>query len=455
MNNRLARFSEISSSIIHTLRLERFEGTVAVNIVSFGFNILTSVIAARLLGPQGRGELAAIQNWTFFAVSFGLLGIPHAAAYYAGKNSAQAGTIFATAQVFLLLLAIPVYAVTYALIPRLLSVQSISVIQNARIFLLLVFIQFGGYLPYFVLRGLGKLGAWNAVRMQFPILWLMIFIIGYLSGQLSASFVAQGYLIAMIFHCATWMAVMFLSVRGTYRPHFGFLPSFLRYGLPSMLSNVPRELNLRADQLLMAAFLPPQTLGLYVVAAAWGGLSTPIMSSFAQTVFPRLAALNNMQEQREFLQRTMHMSTLVGVLLGCLTMVLTPFVVPIVYGLDFKEAIPAACILTLAGFVSNLNSIIEESFRGIGMPKWPMVAEIMGLVCTVSLLLLLLPRYGLVGAAIASLGSYTFVFLFFLVLLNRVMGLSLVSSVIPTWRDVKILREYITSHGLNIDFSKR
>jgi O-antigen/teichoic acid export membrane protein len=47
--------------------------------------------------------------------------------------------------------------------------------------------------------------------------------------------------------------------------------------------------------------------------------------------------------------------------------------------------------------------------RAIGRPGVPAIAEGIGLVATVALLLLLLPALGIVGAAIASLAAYSVV----------------------------------------------
>ncbi len=425
-------------------KLGGLRGTVFTNFASLGLNSLTSVVAARLLGPEGRGELAAIQNLAIFAISFGTLGIPTATAYYAGKFPERANTISLTSQVFLLLLSVPVYVCIWFLAPQLLRSQSEYVIRSARIFLILIFIQFAGCLPYSVLRGLGKLTTWNIVRVQFSVLWLSVFVIGYISGRISALFVAYGYLVAMLFHNITWMLAMAFTVKGPYQLDLKLLPGILRYGLPSMLTGVPRELNLRIDQLLMATFLPSETLGLYVVAVAWSGLLSPVMGSFAQIAFPHLAALREGQDQKDFLQCTLRKSVLIGVLFGIPLTVASVMVIPAVYGVVFRASVPAAMVLVCASFVSNLNNILGESFRGLGMPKWPMLAETVGLVSTIGSLLLLLPRYGLLGAAIASLISYSIVFAIFVVLLRCKVALSFVSTFIPGEQEMRMLCGYLT-----------
>jgi O-antigen/teichoic acid export membrane protein len=425
-------------------KLDGLRGTAVTNFVSLGLNTLASVIAARLLGPEGRGELAAIQNLAFFAVSFGILGIPTAAAYYAGKSPKRVNTIFLTAQAFLLLLSIPVYVCMYFLAPQLLLSQSEYVIHGARIFLILIFIQFAGCLPYAMLRGLGKLAIWNSMRVQFSVLWLSVFVAGYLSGRVSVLFVVYGYLAAMLFHNITWILAMVSAAKGPYQLDWGLLPDLLRYGLPSMLTSVPRELNLRVDQLLMAAVLPPESLGLYVVAVAWSGLLSPAMISFAQIAFPHLTALRDVKAQRDFLQGTLRKSVLIGALMGIPMMFASYTVITTVYGAAFKASVPASVILVCASFISNLNNILGESFRGLGMPKWPMVAEIVGLIGAIGSLSFLLPHYGLIGAAMASLISYSIVFVIFVVLLGRKMALSFVPTFIPGEQEIRMLHGYLT-----------
>ena len=57
-------------------------------------------------------------------------------------------------------------------------------------------------------------------------------------------------------------------------------------GLPSMLNVLPQTLNLRLDQMLMTAALEPALLGLYVVAVAWSGILSPLVSAVGRVVPP-------------------------------------------------------------------------------------------------------------------------------------------------------------------------
>ena len=71
--------------------------TAFVNVLITLIGLVTGTLLARLLGPQGRGELAAIQGWPTYLVGFAMVGLPHALTYFCGRNPLQSGALLATA----------------------------------------------------------------------------------------------------------------------------------------------------------------------------------------------------------------------------------------------------------------------------------------------------------------------------------------------------------------------
>ena len=65
--------------------------TGATNVAIAAMGIVTGVVAARLLGPRGRGELVAIQTWPLFIAGIAMLGTPEALAYYSARSPTDAG----------------------------------------------------------------------------------------------------------------------------------------------------------------------------------------------------------------------------------------------------------------------------------------------------------------------------------------------------------------------------
>ena len=259
--------------------------TAAVNIAATLLGLLTGVLLARILGPEGRGALAAIQNPATILFGVGALGITTAAAYFSGRDSNLAGRLMTTALVALLLWSIPLVAIVYLLMPFLLNAQSSSVIHYAQIYLLIVPIQFAAGAPLWVLQGLGEFKLWNIMRFQAPVAWLVVIGLTWVLGMVTVGAISLFYLAAMFCVACVFVVLGLRRVPPPHRPELARLPGLLRYGLPTSLTTVPQQLNLRLDQLLMATFLPADTLGLYVVAVAWSGAFSALLTSVSQVVF--------------------------------------------------------------------------------------------------------------------------------------------------------------------------
>ena len=127
--------------------------TLACNALLTGVGLVTGILAARLLGPQGRGELAAIQTWPTNFAYLGMLGVADATVYFTAREPRQAGKYLSSATVLTLLLALPTGALAYTLMPLLLAAQSAQVIHAARRYILLIPLMALVTAPFSALRG--------------------------------------------------------------------------------------------------------------------------------------------------------------------------------------------------------------------------------------------------------------------------------------------------------------
>ena len=160
-----------SSSLVGSLLV-----TFAVNACLALLGLVTGVLVARLLGPQGRGELAAIQTWPTNIASLAMLGLAEATVYFSAREPRQAGRHLSSAIALALLLSPPVGLIAYLLMPVLLSAQSVHVIQAARWYLLLIPVMALVGMPFNALRGRSDFLIWNALRLTPNIGWLIVLI---------------------------------------------------------------------------------------------------------------------------------------------------------------------------------------------------------------------------------------------------------------------------------------
>jgi O-antigen/teichoic acid export membrane protein len=198
-------------------------------------------------------------------------------------------------------------------------------------------------------------------------------------------------------------------------------------------------LNLRLDQMLMAALLPAHTLGLYVVAVTWSNAVAPFPNALANVLFPQTAAQIVPEDRHRVFAKGIRLAVLSTLSVAAVVVVVTPWVLPLLFGAAFAAAIPAALIMVGASAIAAVNMVLEEGLRGLGRPVAVLWAELCGLAVTVVALLILLRPLGIVGAALASVCGYSAV-LVTLVLVSRTLThyppLSLLR---PGWAEIEQL----------------
>src|SRR5262245_53450513 len=215
--------------------------TSGSNILLALLGVVTGALAARLLGPDGRGQLAAIQMWPNFLAAIANLGLPEAIVYFSARSRTNSGRYLSSALMLNLLLCAAFMVIGYLVLPVVLPAQSLAVIAAARWYLLLLPIQ-ALYLPQHVFRGLSDFTAWNAVRFIAAFGWLGVLTFGALSGRAAPSFVALTYLAVLTVIAVPLLVLTVRRVPGPYRPAVSEWTPMLRFGLPSVTSGIPRML---------------------------------------------------------------------------------------------------------------------------------------------------------------------------------------------------------------------
>lgn len=436
-----ARTSPFSS---HVLR------STATNIILLSFGVATGLLAARLLGPRGRGQLAAIMNWQILAGGIAALGLPDAIVYFTARSPGDAARHLGTAVMLALGLAIPITAVVWVALPLLLSAQPATVVHAARLYALSIPIEALWALPDRTLRGQRDFVRWNALRVVPPTLYLAALAVAAATGRHNATSVALAYLVCRTAMLPAVLAWVQHRARGHLRGDRRMARPMIRYGIPSMLSVLPSSLNFNLDQLIMAGFLPARTLGFYVIGVTWSNMTNPLALAFSSVLFPRIAADQDERSQIRSYAQGARIGLLSSVVLSAVFLPLTPFVLPLFFGSSFAPAVPAAMVLVGSSVFTGWNFVLEEGLRGLGRPSTVLWSEAAGLIATVVALAALLGPFDLMGAAIASVAGYATVTGNLLIRGRRATGLRVADMTLPKRDDLRLvaieLRGRLTLH---------
>jgi antigen flippase len=406
--------------------------TVATNSGLAAIAVATGVIAPRLLGPSGEGELTAIQTWPLILGTLAMLGLDSALVYFVAREPENGKQLTTTAMLIGLLSSLLVGAIAWFALPFLLSAQQPDVISAARVFLLIgvAFAVVG--IPHGSLRAAHSFAMWNLFRFAPALAWLGILCASCILKTAHPIPLSRWYLGA-IFCCGLPIVIVVnRRLQGRSRPDRRLAGKMLRFGLPSAVTSLPQTINLRFDQLLIIVFLPARSLGFYVVAVAWSGGVAPLLSSIGSVLFPHVSAEPDTCRRGQLLATALQGGTVVAAMTSLPFILLAPVALPLVFGARYAPSIPSALVLVPAGAILAWAGIAEEGLRGLGHPTIVLVAESVAAVVTIASLPVLLHFFGIMGAAVASLLGYTTIAVFAASAISRSTQLPLHQLMVPS-----------------------
>jgi O-antigen/teichoic acid export membrane protein len=409
------------------------KSTFTTNMALAGLAVATGIISARLLRPAGEGELAAIQTWPFLLGTLAMLGLDSALVYFISLYPEKGKQLTSTAVVVGLLSSLVVGAAAWFVLPFVLSAQQPQVISAARTFLFIGGIYAIVGIPHGSLRGANSFTAWNLFRIVPGLAWLCVLLISWLLGSAHAVPLSRWYLVGTFICGLPFLIIVNRRLKGSLKPSAELVPEMLRFGLPSAVTSIPLNLNLQFDQMLIIAFLPARSLGLYVVAVSWSGGVAPLLSAMGSVLFPHVSAERDTDRQAHLLAMALQRGLVVAVATALVFMLFAPFGLPMVFGSSFAPSTPCALLLVPAGAILAWARIAEAGLQGLGRPSVVLMAEGAAAVVTVATLPILLHISGILGAAVASLLGYSTVAVFAVVAVSRCTRQTIWSMVIPTW----------------------
>jgi len=193
--------------------------------------------------------------------------------------------------------------------------------------------------------------------------------------------------------------------RGWHRPSWSLGRTIAGYGLRGQLGGLLSLVNLRLDVAILGALAGPAVLGVYSIASKYAELLRLPGLAVNYVLYPSFArggATDARTRTRALLPRAAGLNAL-----GALPLAIAAApLLPLVYGRDFTGAVHPAWILLFGLLGEGIAGLIGAYLYGVGRPGLNSVAIGAGVVVTVVLDLLLIPRYGAVGAAVASALAY-------------------------------------------------
>jgi len=213
------------------------------------------------------------------------------------------------------------------------------------------------------------------------------------------------------------------------------------FALPCYLSNLAQFLNYRLDVFIVSLFAGAASLGRYTLAVSLAQLLWLMSNSFASVLLPKVAASNDLSETARHTSRVARLSFWAS-LVGAIGLGLFAWqAIPVFYGEAFRPSV-AALWYVLPGIVAfSIVNVLAAHLAGIGKPRLNLFVSLGSLVVTITLDLILIPRFDISGAAIATTASYSVSALLTIFLFVRKTHVPVREILFPTAEDFKLIMQ--------------
>jgi O-antigen/teichoic acid export membrane protein len=371
----------------------------------------------------------------------GLFGLPGAVNYFAGRGASMKSLIRATYASTAVLSVLLVGVVWFSLPVLETSILRAAPDNLVRVILLAVplgiLTTFGGSLLY----GRQAVRVYNLIQISLAAvsLILVVVLVWFLRLGVNGA-VAGAVAITVLTAVAVMVAVHRLGRSSPGGPHssLGGMASYAARLYPSSLSGY---FVYRADTYIIQALMlgPQAALGLYSMAVTMAELVFYVPDSITTIFLPRVAG-STLEEANRLVGRVGRLTTLLTIAVA-LALIPAAFLGIHLILPKFVDCLPAFVVL-LPGVISlSVAKVMTSYVNGRGRPGLVAIGTVASLVLNVALNLVLIPRFGIGGASLSSLISYTFQAGMAVIFASRLSGQSALSLFVPGTGEIRLLVE--------------
>jgi len=376
-------------------------------LVRMGVGLVVGVWIARYLGPEGYGLLSFAGSYVMLFSALALFGLEALVVRELVNDAANRAAILGTS--FLIRLASGVLA-------YLLAVATILVLRPGDSLALLLVALLGSSL-LFQASEVVDLWFQSRVASRYTVMVrIAAFLVSsaaklacVLAGASLTAIAIATAVEALLVACGLVFVYLRKAERlSSWRWDGVRFRSLVRSAIPMVLSGVVLMIYLRIDQVMLGALTSEAEVGFYAAAVRISEVWYFVPAAIVSSLFPRIVELRASDQSlfEQQLQRLYNLLAFLGYAVALPVTLLAPWLVQLLFGSAYQPAAPLLAVLIWAGLFANLTVARNAHFIALDWGRAQLWTASAGAIANILLNLLLIPRYGAMGAAGATCLSY-------------------------------------------------
>jgi O-antigen/teichoic acid export membrane protein len=407
-----------------------FAGQIACAVVALAIEVM----CARILGPDGRGQMALCAMAIALGTLVGGLGGEIPIVLWAASDARQfhrwmpsivlLGAVGSAIAVLIWIVAYRagsahfLRGVTPALVWIVAAAIPVSVAFNYLVAVLTGFEQF---------RARATISFFTQIAEFVTIATLLFWF------QRSAASAILGVLAGFL------VGIVVTVVMLRQRTHFSwpatgiaekFLPA-LNLGLRGQLGDLATFFTYRLDVFIVNFFLGPADVGIYAVGVVMSEALWQVPQAAAVVLFPRSARRPD-DDAAAFTCTVSRHILIIAIVAGLGIALAAPIAIPLLFGPQFGRAVRVIWWILPGTVALSLGKLMSAELAARGVPQFSSIFALVALAVTVILDFALIPKMSIQGAAIASSAAYIVDTVLLAAKTREVLGVSWKRLLTPT-----------------------
>jgi O-antigen/teichoic acid export membrane protein len=199
----------------------------------------------------------------------------------------------------------------------------------------------------------------------------------------------------------------------------GVIRPLIQFAFLAFMTNLIQFLSYKMDIWFVNYFHGKQLTGVYALGVSLAQMLWLLPSAIQSVLY---AFISTHTDRQLMIQRTIKTTKQIGlyaISAGIAGYLLSLYLVPVLFGEEFRESVQCIGLLFIGVVPFCLSMAVSGYFAGTGRVRINLYSAILGFIVCLAADLLLIPSYGILGAAIASSISYLSTVTFLLVKFHR------------------------------------
>jgi O-antigen/teichoic acid export membrane protein len=381
-------------------------GVVGAKFILIFIRLAVSAITSRFLGPAGRGLYYAAIQISGTASSLGTLSMGESVIYMVGQKSISPKKVMGTVFALVLLCTAVVLSVLFLVCPLL----SNNVLKHLSTpFMMCVYIavplHLAEYFCLMALRGLKKFKAYSSLSVLSMATLLLAILLAVVFYETEAIVVLRAYVVAKIVTVGAMLATLYFYSEKRLSVAWRSILPVMRYGSAIHVGAMLNKAEYRVDVFLLLFFLSPAEVGIYSIGVALAQMLWYVTLAVNNVLFPEISSRE--KDDGRLIRKSLKFILAANAVLAVALVIGGHFFVLALYGRPFLQAYTVFLVLLPGVFADIISKTIASWLKGTGRPVFLSYVSAGSLAANIALNCIMIPYWGIHGAAFASAISYS------------------------------------------------